>query len=117
MNRNLPPPSPFYRRAHRVIGPCFHRLGISCKHFTDLTLRSMDQPLTLREKFRRRFHFFSCSVCRGFQKQMLSLTALVRMTVATREVEPPDAEFLRAVRHELTRVAGEADQSDPSNSA
>ena len=117
MNRNLPPPSPFYRRAHRVMGPCFHRLGLSCRHFADLTLRSMDQPLTLRENLRRQLHFLSCSVCRGFQKQMLSLTALVRMSVATREAEPPDADFLRAVRQELTRVAGEAEQGDPSNSA
>lgn len=117
MNRKLPPPSPFYRRAHRLVGPSFHRLGLSCKHFTDLTLRSMDQPLTFRENVRRRFHYFSCSVCRGFQKQMLSLTALVRMSVATREAEQPDADFLRAVRQELTRVAGEAEQGDPSNSA
>lgn len=117
MNRNLPPPSPFYRRAHRVIGPCFHRLGLSCRHFTDLTLRSMDQPLTFRERLRRRLHFFSCSVCRGFQKQMLSLTALVRMSVATREAEQPDPDFLRAVRQELTRVAGESEQEGPSNNA
>jgi len=114
MNPKLPPPSPFYRRAHRVIGPCFHRLGLSCRHFADLTLRSMDQPLTFRENIRRRFHFLSCSVCRGFQKQMLSLTALVRMSVATREAEQPDPEFLRAVRQELTRVAGESGQNDNS---
>lgn len=75
----------------------------------------MDQPLTLRENIRRRFHFLSCSVCRGFQKQMLSLTALVRMSVATREAEQPDPEFLRAVRQELTRVAGESDQSGPTS--
>jgi hypothetical protein len=75
----------------------------------------MDQPLTLRENFRRRFHFFSCSVCRGFQKQMLSLTALVRMSVATREAEKPDDDFLRAVRQELTRVAGESEQDGPAN--
>lgn len=117
MNRNLPPPSPFYRHAHRVIGPCFHRLGLSCRHFADLTLRSMDQRLTPRERIRRRFHFLSCSVCRGFQKQMVSLTALVRLSVATREAEPPDPEFLRTVRQELTRVAGEAQQNDPSSNA
>lgn len=117
MNFRLPPPSPFYRRVHRVIGRHSHRLGISCRHFVELSLAARDRHLTAGEKLRRSFHFFSCSVCRGFQRQMLSLTALVRMTVATREVEPPDAEFLRAVRHELTRVAGEADQSDPSNSA
>jgi predicted anti-sigma-YlaC factor YlaD len=77
----------------------------------------MDQPLTLRENFRRRFHFLSCSVCRGFQKQMLSLTALVRMSVATREAEQPDPEFLLAVRQELTRVAGESEQSGPTSNA
>lgn len=115
MNPKLPPPSPFYRRAHRVIGPCFHSLGLSCRHFADLTLKSMDQPLSFREKFRRRFHFFSCSVCRGFQKQMLSLTALVRMSVATREAEKPDDDFLRAVRQELTRLAGESDQRGPTS--
>jgi hypothetical protein len=77
----------------------------------------MDQPLTLRENLRRRLHFLCCSVCRGFQKQMLSLTALVRISVATREAEPPDADFLRTVRQELTRVAGESEQEGPSNNA
>jgi hypothetical protein len=115
MNGNLPPPKAFYVRAHRVLGPCFHRLGVSCRHFAELTLRSMDQRLTLRERIRRRLHFFSCSVCRGFQKQMLSLTALVRMSVSAREAEQPDPDFLRAVRSELTRVAGESDQNGSSN--
>ena len=114
MNRKLPPPKPFYLRAHRLVGPCFNRLGVSCKHFAELTLRSMDQPLTFREKLRRRFHYFACSVCRGFQKQMLSLAALVRMSVATREADQPDPDFLRAVRQELTRVAGESGQNDNS---
>lgn len=57
------------------------------------------------------------TVCRGFQKQMLSLTALVRMSVATREAEQPDPDFLRAVRQELTRVAGDSDQNGPSTNA
>lgn len=65
---------------------------------------------------RRRFHFFACSVCRGFQKQMLSLTALVRMSVSSREAEQPDPEFLLAVRRELTRVAGDPDKDDPPHS-
>lgn len=48
---------------------------------------------------------------------MLSLTALVRMSVATREAEQPDPDFLRAVRQELTRVAGDSDQNGPSTNA
>lgn len=115
MNFRLPPPSPFYRCVHRVIGRPSHRLGISCRHFVELSLAARDRPLTAGEKLRRSFHFFSCSVCRGFQKQMLSLTALVRMSVATREAEQPDPDFLQAVRRELSRVAGESDQSGPSS--
>jgi hypothetical protein len=108
MNSKLPPPTKFYRRAHRVIGPCFHSLGISCRHFAELTLVSMDRPLTLREKFRRSLHFFSCSVCRGFNRQMDSLTALVRSSFANRETPEPEPEFLSSVRDELTRLSAES---------
>lgn len=115
MKPDLPPPPAEYCRNHRVLGPGMHKLGISCRHFAELSLGAMDRPLTLREKFRHHFHYLICSICRGFQKQMLSLTALVRMSVATREAEKPDDDFLRAVRQELTRVAGESEQDGPSN--
>ncbi len=108
MNPKPPPPKKFYLRAHRVIGPCFHSLGISCRHFAELTLISIDRPLTLREKFRRALHFISCSVCRGFKRQMDSLTALVRSSFANRETPVPEPEFLSSVRNELTRLSAES---------
>ena len=117
MKPELPPPPADYCRKHRVLGPGMQKLGISCRHFAELSVEAMDRSLTAREKFRHHFHYLICSICRGFQKQMLSLTALVRMSVATREAEQPDPDFLKAVRQELTRVADEAENGGPSNSA
>lgn len=110
MNFRLPPPSPFYRCVHRVIGRPSHRFGVSCRHFVELTLLARDRPLTPGEKFRRSFHFFTCSVCRGFRRQMDSLAALVRASFTDRPAPPPDPGFLEELRRELDRLAsgGEA---------
>lgn len=105
MKPPLPPPPRSYCRSHKLLGSGMHKLQISCSHFSDLTLQSMDRPLTLGEKLRFRLHFTICSVCRKFQKQMRSLTALVKGSFAEQEPQKPDPEFLSTVRTELERLA------------
>jgi hypothetical protein len=67
----------------------------------------MDRPLTHGEKFRRRFHFIICSVCRKFEKQMRSLSALVKASFADQEPRKPDPEFLSSVRAKLESISKE----------
>ena len=105
MKSDLPPLPESYCRSHKLLGPGLHKLQVSCRHFADLSLQSMDRPLTLGEKFRRRFHFVICSVCRNFEKQVRSLSALVKASFPDQEVRKPDPEFLSSVRAKLESIS------------
>ena len=105
MKPDLPPPPKSYCNSHKLLGSGLHKLHLSCSNFTDLTLQSMDRPLNLGEKFRRRFHFLICSVCRKFEKQIHSLTALAKASFADQEARKPDPEFLSSVRAKLESIS------------
>ena len=109
MKANLPPPPKSYRRSHKLLAPVLHRLHMSCDHFSDLTLQSMDRRLTPGEKLRHFLHFIACSVCRKFVKQMRALSQLVKASVAEQEERRPDPGFLTAVRARLHDIAGETE--------
>ncbi len=81
-----------------------HKLHLSCSHIADLTLQSMDRPLTLGEKIRYYFHYFICPVCRKFEKQMRSLTELIRVSFAGQEPQKPNPEFLSSTRAKLESI-------------
>jgi hypothetical protein len=115
MKPELPPLPKSYYRAHRVLGPGMHKLHLSCSHFADLSLQSMDRPLTLVEKIRYRIHFILCSVCRNFEKQMRSLSALVRSSFAGQKPETPTPEFLSSVREKLESIATHTDAPEDPN--
>jgi hypothetical protein len=104
MRTQLPPPPPSYRLSHKVLGPVMKQLHLSCGHFSDLTLRAMDRPLTSGERFRHRLHLAVCSLCRRYERQMRSLGALVRADVARREETRPSPDFLEKVRRELEKT-------------
>jgi len=105
MNSPLPPPPESYRSSHKLMGPVLHKLHVSCSHFSDLTLVSLDRPLKPGEKLRFWFHYLACSVCRNFRKQMMALSALVRSAFPVREQVVPDAEFLSKAREKLIDLA------------
>jgi hypothetical protein len=107
MKPELPPPPESYCRSHKLLGSGLQKLQLSCSHFSDLTLQSMDRSLTPAEKFRCRFHFVICSVCRKFEKQMRSLSALVRASFAEQEPQKPDPEFLSSVRAKLESISND----------
>lgn len=110
MKSDLPPPPESYCRSHKLLGSGLYRLHLSCSHFADLSLQSMDRPLSLAEKFRHRLHFIICSVCRKFEKQMHSLTALVRASFADQEPQKPNPEFLLSVRAKLESIAKDSNR-------
>jgi hypothetical protein len=114
MKPELPALPESYYRSHKVLGPAMHKLHVSCRHFAELSLVSMDRPLTLGEKFRHRFHFLICSVCRDFEKQMRSFAELVRASFTGRKTEDPSPDFLASVRGKLEVVA-KTDAPENSN--
>ena len=115
MKPNLPPAPEEYRRSHRRLGPVLHKLHLSCSRFSELTVISMDRPLTFRERLSQILHFSICGICRKVAKQMHSLRALVRASVMQDETRQPDPEFLAALHEKLKQISRETDWSGDSN--
>lgn len=110
MKSLLPPPPESYCRSHKLLGLGLHKLKISCSHFSDLTLQAMDRPLTAREKFRMRLHYIMCSICRSFEKQMRSLSRLVRASFSEQTPPAPDPDFLTSVRAKLESISKDSNR-------
>lgn len=104
MNSALPPPPKSYRRSHKLLAPALHKLHLSCSHISEINLQSMDRPLTVGEKIRHWLHYTICPVCRKFEKQMRSFTALVKSSFASQEPPEPDPEFLSSLRAKLESI-------------
>lgn len=107
MKSILPPPPESYRRSHKLLGPGLHKLHLSCSHAAEINLQSMDRPLTPGEKVRHWIHYIICPVCRKFEKQMCSLSALVRSSFTEQEPPKPDPGFLSSVRAKLEGIAND----------
>ncbi len=43
---------------------------ITCKHATELISKSMEEELSVRERFSLRLHLFICEFCEQFRKQI-----------------------------------------------
>ncbi len=67
----------------------------------------MDRPLGISEKFHRWIHYFMCSVCRKFTKQIASLRLLVKRHVSDLATTKPTDEFLQSLRKELASTTPE----------
>lgn len=115
MKTNLPPAPESYRRSHRLLAPVLNRMHLSCSHFSELTVLSMDRRLSFGERLRHILHFCICGMCRKVVKQMQSIRALVRASIIDGQSSQPDPEFLASLRGKLKEISGEADSSGGSN--
>lgn len=113
MNPDSVPPPRSYRASHKVLGKPMHGLGLSCRHFAELVVESLDRELTRREAMRYRIHASLCAICRGFRDQMQALRVLVRHAVPEQAVPPLDPDFLASTRAKLEAAAAES--PDPSS--
>lgn len=109
MKSELPPAPESYRRSHKLLGPVLHKLHMSCHHFSELNLLSMDRRLSLKERIPLLLHFCICGMCRKVTKQMKSLRALVRASVMENQLRQPDPDFIARVRGTLVQIASESD--------
>lgn len=53
---------------------------INCREAARLISRSMDQPLTWREKLALRFHWMMCDWCRRYRAQLLWLDQALKIS-------------------------------------
>jgi hypothetical protein len=115
MKTNLPPAPQSYRRSHKLLGPGLNKLNLSCSHFSELTVASMDRSLTFDERIRHLLHFCICGMCRKVVKQMQSLRTLVRASITEDASRRPDPEFLTNLRDKLKEISSETDSSSGPN--
>jgi hypothetical protein len=115
MKPNLPPAPESYRRSHKLLGPALNKLHLSCSHFSELTVVSMDRKLTFGERLSQIIHFCVCGMCRKVVKQMQSLRALVRASFAEETTRQPDPEFLNNLRGKLKEISSETDSTGRPN--
>jgi len=115
MRTKLPPAPDSYRRSHKLLGPGLNKLNLSCSHFSELTVLSMDRKLTFGERLSQILHFCVCRMCRKVVKQMQSLRALVRTSIAQDKLRQPDPEFLTGLRAKLKDISSETDSSGGPN--
>lgn len=113
MKTNLPPPPRDYQKSHQLIGAWMHKHHLSCEHYTHLSISAMDRPLGISEKFHRWIHFFMCSVCRKFTKQIASLRMLVKRHASDLAATKPTDEFLQSLRKELASTTPENSSPNP----
>jgi hypothetical protein len=101
--KQLPPPPIDYQKSHKVIGKWMHKHQLSCQHFTELSLMATDRPLTFRERIRCLTHFFACSICRKFNRQIKVMRHLVKLHVTDLTKTTPSDEFLFKLRENLSK--------------
>ncbi len=63
---------------------------ISCKKATEFISLSMDQPLGIRDSVALRTHLLVCSLCRNFQKNLISLRKIFLNAEPPKDDGPPE---------------------------
>lgn len=66
----------------KFIKPVIDRLTPTCEVITEKISKSLDEPLTLKEKIQIRVHTFTCILCARYREQLLAIRKLI-----TREIE------------------------------
>ena len=69
--------------------PLFNRLLLECRDISKLITRSMDEPLTLGQKLRLRWHLLICKYCRRFQRQLFWIQNVLqrRLEMTSEEIK------------------------------
>ena len=61
---------------------------LSCKQASQLISQSLEQPLTMRERFGLKLHLFICKYCRRFSQQLQAIS--IALKLAARAIENDD---------------------------
>ncbi len=58
---------------------------LTCQQASELVSQSLDQPLSLKNRFSLKFHLMMCSACHRFNRQMRQLRSAILGLVKTTE--------------------------------
>jgi predicted anti-sigma-YlaC factor YlaD len=58
---------------------------LTCQQASELVSQSLDQPLSLKNRFTLKFHLMMCSACHRFNGQMRQLRSAILGLVKTTE--------------------------------
>jgi predicted anti-sigma-YlaC factor YlaD len=58
---------------------------LTCQQASELVSQSLDQPLSLKNRFTLKFHLMMCSACHRFNRQMRQLRSAILGLVKTTE--------------------------------
>ena len=88
--------------------PLFNRLLLECQEVSRLVTHSMDEPLTLRQRLRVRWHLLICRYCRNFQKQVFLLRNILRRkSKTTLEEDKQEIHLSKEAKERITKALRE----------
>ncbi|QDU52313.1 zf-HC2 domain-containing protein [Gimesia panareensis] len=88
----------------------------SCKHVAKAINKSLDEPLSLKEKLSIQMHLVMCQNCRYFKKQMLFLRRATRRfsTLNTYQSDGPQARLSTNSKRRLKNLLHQLGNSEDS---
>lgn len=90
----------------------------SCKHVAKSINKSLDQPLSLKEKMAIQMHLMMCQNCRFFKKQMLFLRRASRRfsNLNAYQSDGPQARLSSSTKRRLKNLLHRFNDSEDSES-
>lgn len=61
----------------KIVKPVIDRLTPTCEVITEKVSKSLDEPLSLKEKIQIRVHTFTCILCARYREQLLAIRKLI----------------------------------------
>ncbi len=86
-----------------VIKPVIDKLTPSCEIISKQISRSMDEPLTMRERVQVKLHLMACKLCVRYRDQLLAIRKKIRDHVDEWE-ENSDASEVHLSDEKKTRM-------------
>ena len=71
----------------KVIQPLLDKITPSCEIITQKISRSMDEPLTWKERIQVRLHLMACVLCTRYREQLLAMRKMIQNGIGELEEE------------------------------
>ncbi|MCF7805347.1 MAG: zf-HC2 domain-containing protein [Candidatus Marinimicrobia bacterium] len=76
-----------------VIKPVIDKLTPSCEIISQQISRSMDSPLSLKERMQVRVHLMACKLCTRYRNQLLAIRQKIRDQTEAWDADSDISEF------------------------
>jgi len=98
----------------KLFKPLIDLLTPSCEIITQKISRSMDEPLSWKERLQIRLHLMACVLCDRYRQQLLAMRELIQEGTGTPEDDSatPESglspEAKQRIKEQLSKDSGEA---------